>query len=109
MSADFWLHGLGTQSLPPPQLPQLIAEQHVPISAADQETQRLVVVLSNACLEVYRSPNTAWGRYGPREEKFSLLNSDEHISYMRRAGRDIGEARPDITHQVCLPVAAERV
>src|SRR6202012_5206093 len=25
MSADFWLHGLGTQSLPPPQLRQLIA------------------------------------------------------------------------------------
>jgi rRNA small subunit pseudouridine methyltransferase Nep1 len=88
----------GTQSLPPPKLPQLIAEQHTPIPASDRDTQRLVVVLSNASLETYKAP--AWGRNGARDDKYSLLNSDEHIGIMRKMGRDISEARPDITHQV---------
>jgi len=37
-----------------------------------------------------------------RDEKFSLLNSDEHIGVMRKMNRDISDARPDITHQVGL-------
>lgn len=88
----------GTQSLPPPELPRLVAEQHVPISASDKDTQRLIVVLSNASLETYRASHG--GRTGPRDEKFSLLNSDEHIGVMRKMNRDISDARPDITHQV---------
>ena len=36
-----------------------------------------------------------------RDEKYSLLNSDEHIGIMRKMNRDISDARPDITHQVC--------
>ncbi|KAF2671806.1 nucleolar essential protein 1 [Microthyrium microscopicum] len=93
---------VGTQSLPPPQLPQLVAEQHATIAANDRDTQRLVVVLSNASLETYRAH--AWGgRNGAsRDEKYSLLNSDEHIGIMRKMGRDISEARPDITHQCLL-------
>lgn len=89
-----------TQSLPPPELPQLVAEQHVPISSSDKDTQRLIVVLSNASLETYKSSHG----HGPgaRDEKYSLLNSDEHIGVMRRMGRDISEARPDITHQCLL-------
>ena len=39
-----------------------------------------------------------------RDEKFSLLNSDEHIGVMRKMNRDISDARPDITHQVCLSI-----
>jgi rRNA small subunit pseudouridine methyltransferase Nep1 len=35
-----------------------------------------------------------------RDEKYSLLNSDEHIGVMRKMNRDISDARPDITHQV---------
>lgn len=35
-----------------------------------------------------------------REDKYSLLNSDEHIGVMRKMNRDISDARPDITHQV---------
>ena len=35
-----------------------------------------------------------------RDEKYSLLNSDEHIGIMRKMNRDISDARPDITHQV---------
>jgi hypothetical protein len=99
---------LGCQSLPPPALPQLVAEQHVPIPSTDKDTQRLVVVLSNASLETYRSSH-AWGRGGgggPKDEKYSLLNSDEHIGIMRKMGRDISEARPDITHQVCRIILA---
>ncbi|KAE8144287.1 protein required for 18S rRNA maturation and 40S ribosome biogenesis [Aspergillus avenaceus] len=90
-----------TQSCPPPELPQLVAEQHVPIPAHDKETQRLIVVLSHASLETYRASHG--GRSGAgRDEKYSLLNSDEHIGVMRKMNRDISEARPDITHQVGL-------
>lgn len=93
---------VGTQSLPPPALPQLVAEQHTPIPSTDKETQRLVVVLSNASLETYKtSYNQGSNRAGnQREEKYSLLNSDEHIGVMRKMNRDISDARPDITHQV---------
>lgn len=91
---------LGTQSCPPPELPQLVAEQHVPIPSTDKDTQRLIVVLSNASLETYKASHG--GRSGNiRDEKYSLLNSDEHIGVMREMNRDISDARPDITHQVC--------
>lgn len=91
---------VGAQSLPPPELPRLVAEQHVPIPSSDKSTQRLIVVLSNASLETYRAAHG--GKQGSKEEKYSLLNSDEHIGIMRKMGRDISEARPDITHQVFL-------
>lgn len=89
----------GTQSLPPPELPQLVAEQHVPIPSTDKDTKRLIVVLSNASLETYKASHGG-GRAGQRDEKYSLLNSDEHIGVMRKMNRDISDARPDITHQV---------
>ena len=93
-------HSLGfSQSCPPPELPQLVAEQHVPIASNDKDTQRLVVVLSHASLETYKASHG--GRGGIiRDEKYSLLNSDEHIGVMRKMNRDISDARPDITHQV---------
>lgn len=91
----------GTQSLPPPTLPQLVAEQHTPIPASDKDTKRLIVVLSNASLETYKAAHASTGRNGThKEEKYSLLNSDEHIGIMRKMNRDISDARPDITHQV---------
>ncbi|EEP75688.1 nucleolar essential protein 1 [Uncinocarpus reesii 1704] len=88
-----------TQSCPPPELPQLVAEQHVPISAQDKDTKRLIVVLSNASLETYKAGGKG---VNGRDDKYSLLNSDEHIGVMRKMGRDISEARPDITHQCLL-------
>lgn len=91
----------GTQSLPPPELPQLVAEQHVPIPYSDKDTQRLIVVLSNASLETYRASHGSRSAPG-RDDKYSLLNSDEHIGVMRKMGRDISDARPDITHQCLL-------
>ncbi|EMR82918.1 putative nucleolar essential protein 1 protein [Botrytis cinerea BcDW1] len=92
-----------TQSEPPPSLPQVIAEQHVPIPSTDKDSQRLIVVLSNASLETYKQ-SSGGGRPGARaaEEKYSLLNSDEHIGIMRKMNRDISDARPDITHQCLL-------
>lgn len=97
----------GTQSLPPPALPQLVAEQNVPIAASDKDTQRLIVVLSNASLETYKASHGGGpGRMGmQREDKYSLLNSDEHIGVMRKMNRDISDARPDITHQVRDPAS----
>ncbi|KAF3403771.1 Ribosomal RNA small subunit methyltransferase NEP1 [Penicillium rolfsii] len=92
-------HSPGTQSCPPPELPQLVAEQHAPIPSHDKDTQRLIVILSNASLETYRASS---GRAGAKDEKYSLLNSDEHIGIMRKMNRDISEARPDITHQCLL-------
>lgn len=96
---------LGTQSCPPPQLPQLVAEQHIPIASNDKDSQRLIVVLSNASLETYKA--SYGGRGGAvKNEKYSLLNSDEHIGVMRKMNRDISDARPDITHQVCSRLLA---
>ncbi|KAI9745857.1 MAG: 18S rRNA pseudouridine methyltransferase [Claussenomyces sp. TS43310] len=94
----------GTQSLPPPSLPKLVAEQHTPILPSDKDTQRLIVVLSNASLETYKAAHGAPTRPGlaGRDEKYSLLNSDEHIGVMRKMNRDISDARPDITHQCLL-------
>jgi rRNA small subunit pseudouridine methyltransferase Nep1 len=79
----------------------------VPIAAEDKSTQRLIVVLSNASLETYKSSthksSHAGNHRGPvKDEKYSLLNSDEHIGVLRKMNRDISNARPDITHQVCI-------
>lgn len=62
-----------------------------------QNTQRLYVVLEQASLEVYKST-----RHGDHNGKgtYQLLNCDDHQGALRKMGRDIGEARPDITHQV---------
>ena len=91
--------GTQTQSLPPPSLPQLVAEQHFPIPSSDHDSKRMIVVLSNASLETYKASHN--GRNGVKDDKYSLLNSDEHIGVMRKMNRDISDARPDITHQVC--------
>merc|ERR1712000_318479 len=71
-----------TQSLPPPSLPQLVAEQNVPIPPSDKDTPRLIVVLSNASLETYKASHGGSSRAGMH--------------------RDISDARPDITHQCLL-------
>ncbi|CCX07030.1 Alpha/beta knot methyltransferase [Pyronema domesticum] len=85
-----------TQSLPP--LPTLVAEQATPIASDDHDTKRLIVVLSQACLETHKMSSA-----GPNgTEKYALLNSDDHIGVLKKMGRDISEARPDILHQCLL-------
>lgn len=72
----------------------------VPRSTEEKnKKQRLYVVLEQACLEVYKSgkPGDQSGR-----GQYQLLNCDDHQGVIRRLGRDIGEARPDITHQVLV-------
>ena len=83
-----------TQSLPP--LPTLTAEQATPIQPEDHDSKRLIVVLSQACLETHKMSSG-----GPNgSEKYALLNSDDHIGVLKKMGRDISDARPDILHQV---------
>jgi len=76
-----------------------------PIAKAN--SRRLIVVLEQACLEAYkvsggptinaRNPNAR----GPAKEvKYTLLNCDDHQGILAKTGRDIADARPDITHQV---------
>ncbi|KAI5793752.1 Alpha/beta knot methyltransferase [Peziza echinospora] len=83
-----------TQSLPP--LPTLVAEQAVPIPHNDKSTKRLIVVLAQACLETHKVAANGGG------EKYVLLNSDDHIGVLKKMGRDISDARPDILHQCLL-------
>lgn len=69
-------------------------------------TPRLIVVLERACLESYKiSSGSSGGGNGRNKdggEKFALLNCDDHQRVLAKMGRDIAEARPDITHQCLL-------
>lgn len=69
-----------------------------------ESTRRLIVVLESACLEVYRISAGSGGRDGKggKEAKYALLNCDDHQGILAKTGRDIADARPDITHQVSL-------
>jgi rRNA pseudouridine-1189 N-methylase Emg1 (Nep1/Mra1 family) len=53
------------------------------------QNPHVFVVLERACLETYHAG-----------KQFSLLNSEDHQGYLRESGRHLGEARPDIVHQV---------
>lgn len=86
----------------------MVPVQHTPLPATDKSTKRLIVVLSHASLETFKisggggaaRPGRPGASAGGKEEKYTLLNSDEHIGVMRKMNRDISDARPDITHQV---------
>lgn len=89
-----------------PQVPK------VPKTAIEKEnTPRLIVVLEQACLETYkvstgsasRGPSGGGGRNNKDGgDKYALLNCDDHQRVLAKMGRDIAEARPDITHQCLL-------
>ncbi|KAF8590316.1 Nep1-domain-containing protein [Ramaria rubella] len=76
-------------------------------------TRRLIVVLENACLEAYRVGGSSRahghgaggaGGAGAKggDAKYALLNCDDHQGILAKTGRDIADARPDITHQCLL-------
>ncbi|EIW71124.1 hypothetical protein TREMEDRAFT_37578 [Tremella mesenterica DSM 1558] len=70
---------------------------------AKENTRRLIVVLSQACLETYRVNAGSGGKNAAgKEAKYALLNCDDHQGILARQGRDIADARPDITHQCLL-------
>lgn len=88
-----------------PQVPK------VPKTEAEKEnTPRLIVVLEQACLETYKvstgsaSRGPSGGARGNKDggDKYALLNCDDHQRVLAKMGRDIAEARPDITHQCLL-------
>lgn len=60
----------------------------------EEKSRKVIVILENASLEVYRTNNFR------SESKIQLLNCDEHQSILKRLGKDIADARPDIVHQV---------
>lgn len=65
--------------------------------------RRLFVVLEQACLEAYKVSSTGKSRNGREgEAKYTLLNCDDHQGILAKTGRDIADARPDITHQCLL-------
>ncbi|WVQ98209.1 hypothetical protein IAU59_005331 [Kwoniella sp. CBS 9459] len=76
----------------------------VPKSNEEKEsTRRLIVVLSQACLEAYRVSSGSGGKNSSgKEAKYALLNCDDHQGILAKTGRDIADARPDITHQCLL-------
>lgn len=74
----------------------LVPKVPKPVNSRDKDSQRLIVVLSAACLE------TQLVGHGAGQNKYALLNCDDHQGLLRKMGRDISEARPDITHQCLL-------
>ncbi|KAJ7576992.1 nucleolar essential protein 1 [Mycena floridula] len=89
----------------PPNPAMLPVQAHVPARGAGR---RLYVILSQACLESYRLSSSAAKTGGPKgrgkegEVKYTLLNCDDHQGILAKTGRDIADARPDITHQCLL-------
>ncbi|THH12304.1 hypothetical protein EW146_g7734, partial [Bondarzewia mesenterica] len=81
----------------------LPAQAHVPRGPAAAAQRRLFVILEQACLEAYRVGTVTKGRNGREgEAKYALLNCDDHQGILAKTGRDIADARPDITHQCLL-------
>jgi rRNA small subunit pseudouridine methyltransferase Nep1 len=75
----------------------------VPRTPAQKIAKRhLIVVLEQACLEAYRVSSGSASRSGKdgKDVKYALLNCDDHQGILAKTGRDIADARPDITHQV---------
>jgi hypothetical protein len=85
--------------------PSMVPVQaHVPRGpAAANGPRRLFVVLEQACLEAYKVSSAGKARNGREgEAKYTLLNCDDHQGILAKTGRDIADARPDITHQCLL-------
>ncbi|PSR72873.1 hypothetical protein PHLCEN_2v11240 [Hermanssonia centrifuga] len=87
-----------------PANPHMLPVQgHVPRNGIASNQRRLFVILEQACLEAYRV-STGGRSKGGREGdvKYALLNCDDHQGILAKTGRDIADARPDITHQCLL-------
>lgn len=94
---------------PPPNLtnPLLLPTMpQVPKTTPQKESvRRLIVVLERCSLEAYKVSSGGGGRGGRdggEHVKYALLNCDDHQGILAKTGRDIADARPDITHQCLL-------
>ena len=87
---------------PMPANPAMLPVQaRVPKGGVASSQRRLFVILEQACLEAYRISSAGKGKNGREGEvKYTLLNCDDHQGILAKTGRDIADARPDITHQV---------
>ncbi|KAH3899591.1 probable Ribosomal RNA small subunit methyltransferase NEP1 [Saccharomycodes ludwigii] len=86
-----------TSSTTRPALPASMIPKPPPVlTSKDKNTQRLIVVLCQASLESHIISSS----HG--QDKYALLNCDDHQGFLKKSGRDISEARPDITHQCLL-------
>ncbi|KAF7318096.1 hypothetical protein HMN09_00317500 [Mycena chlorophos] len=80
--------------------PQLPPPPRIPPCCQSRHTSHV-----RACLEAYRisGPSSSKSkRGGEGEVKYTLLNCDDHQGILAKTGRDIADARPDITHQCLL-------
>ncbi|KAG6906972.1 hypothetical protein DXG01_011169 [Tephrocybe rancida] len=84
----------------------LPVQAHVARGGVATSNRRLYVILEQACLEAYRISSGGAGKgrngKGEGEVKYTLLNCDDHQGILAKTGRDIADARPDITHQCLL-------
>lgn len=81
----------------------LPVQAHVPKGGVVSGQRRLFVILEKACLEAYRVSSGVRSKNGREGDvKYALLNCDDHQGILAKTGRDIADARPDITHQVRL-------
>ncbi|KAJ3058238.1 Ribosomal RNA small subunit methyltransferase mra1, partial [Quaeritorhiza haematococci] len=72
----------------------------VPKTPQEKDTaRRLIVVLEQASLETVK---VGGGGKGSKDGNYQLLNCDDHHHILKKAGRDLSESRPDITHQCLL-------
>lgn len=82
----------------------LPVQAHVSRGGPASTQKKLYVILEQACLEACRASSGNGGMKGRNgkegEVKYTLLNCDDHQGILARSGRDIADARPDITHQV---------
>lgn len=94
-------HQSNNPMLMPANPAMLPLQAHVPKGGAISSQRRLFVILEQACLEAYRISSAGKGKNGREGEvKYTLLNCDDHQGILAKTGRDIADARPDITHQV---------
>ncbi|KAI8984883.1 Alpha/beta knot methyltransferase [Trametes punicea] len=81
----------------------LPVQAHVSKSGPASTQRKLYVVLEQACLEAYRVSTSGRSKNGrDGDVKYALLNCDDHQGILAKTGRDIADARPDITHQCLL-------
>lgn len=85
----------------PPKLPRGTVER--------DNYRRLIVVLDKATLEISRLGSSRKAGDSKHKQqrhddagRHVLLNCDDHQSLLKRAGRDVADLRPDITHQCLL-------
>lgn len=90
--------------MPAPANPHMLPVQaHVPKGGVASSQRRLFVILEQACLEAYRVSSGGRSKNGREGDvKYALLNCDDHQGILAKTGRDIADARPDITHQCLL-------